>query len=185
MAHVDLEALKARVAAAKQAAEAVALSKLEAEAHKLLEEEAELKGQRFEAERKRREIEGSEREAAAREAAKGQYLVRVIDVVSFFDPGQAPSADRLPAGGVIVVRSPTEEANKAYTKDLEAKKKSHETMNRELLFKCIVDPGPEDAENAAVTAAFFTAFPGAVTNAYLVVQALNGMRSEMAKRGSD
>jgi molybdopterin converting factor small subunit len=183
MAQIDLTALEAEAVAEEKAARAAELNDNEKKAHELLERRAEAKSKRFEAERARREVDAGAREAAARAVAGDRYLVRAIDLVSFFPPGTAPTSDRLPTGGVIVVRSPTEEASKQMTRDQEAKKKSADTILLDVLLSSVVDPSPGDVEASAAARPFFEAYPGAAANAAGVVLELGGLRQEAAKRG--
>lgn len=179
---IDFAALEAAAKEAEAEASAAALTEEEAAKHALLQRIAEAKGKRFEQERARREVDAGQREIAAQAAAKGRYLVRALDVVSFFPPGTAPSADRLPTGGVIVVRSATVDAHKQFVADQEAKRKTADVMLVDLLLASIVDPAASD-EAAAILRPFFEAFPGAGANAGNVVLELGGLRTAQDKRG--
>lgn len=179
MAQIDLTALEAEAVTEEKAARAAELNDNEKKAHELLERRAEAKSKRFEAERARREVDAGAREAAARAVAGDRYLVRAIDLVSYFPPGTAPTADRIPSSGVVVVRSPTEDASRQMTRDQDAKKKALDTILLEVLLASVVDPTSEDP----LLRPFFEAYPGAAANAANVVLELGGLRQEAAKRG--
>ena len=183
MATIDLTALLAEAEAEEKAAGAVELSEEEKAAHLLLERRAKAREARAALGKARREVEGGLREAAARTAAGGRYLVRAIDLVDFFPFGEAPSDDRLPTGGVIVVRSPLPEKQAAVSREMEAKKRPVEDILRDLVIESTVDPAPLDVEAGALLSAFFGAYPGAGANAGNIVLELGGLRQKADKRG--
>ena len=178
MAPIDLKALQAEAEAEEAAAKVVELSDVEKEAHAYLERRAKAKEDRAAAEQKRREVDAGGRELVAEKAAAGRYLVRAVDLVSFFPFGQAPPADRLPGGGVIVVRNPTPERQEAMTREVEAKKKTMDQILVDLAIDCTIDP-----KDDALTRTFFEAYPGAGTNTANVVLELGGLRQKADKRG--
>lgn len=183
MAKIDLTALLAEAEAAEAAEKAAELSEEQKAAHIALERRA--KAREGEAAKKKaaREVDGGTREAEARKAAGGRYLVRAIDLVDFFPFGEAPSDDRLPTGGVIVVRSPLPEKQAAVSREMEAKKRPVEDILRDLVIESTVDPVPLDVEAGALLSAFFGAYPGAGANAGNIVLELGGLRQKADKRG--
>ncbi len=191
MAKIDLVALLAETEAEETAAKAVELSEEQKAAHVLLERRAQAREARAAALKAAREVDGGLREAAARTAAGGRYLVRAIDLVDFFPFGEAPSGDRLPTGGVIIVRSPLPEKQAAVSREMEAKKRPVEDILRDPVIESTVDPvppalkdpAPADVENAALLSAFFGAYPGAGANAGNIVLELGGLRQKADKRG--
>lgn len=178
MAAIDLKALQAEAEAEEAAAKVVELSDVEKEAHAYLERRAKAKEDRAAAEQKRREVDAGGRELVAEKAAAGRYLVRAVDVVSFFPFGQAPPADRLPGGGVIVVRNPTPQRQEAMTREVEAKKKTMDAILVDLAIDCTIDPTDDP-----LVRTFFEAYPGAGTMAANVALELGGMRQKADKRG--
>ena len=183
MAKIDLVALLAEAEAEEAAAKAVELSEEEKAAHEVLTRRAKAREEKAAAELARREVDAGVREALARKAAGGRYLVRAIDVVSFFPFGEAPPAEQLPSGGVIVVRSPTKEASAEMTRETDAKKRAIEPILTDLLLKSIVDPDPADIEASAILRPFFEAYPGAAANAANIVLELGGLKMKADKRG--
>ena len=178
MATIDLKALEAEALAEEAAAKVVELSADEKAAHFFLERRAKAQEERAAAEQKRREVDAGGRELVARQVAGGRYLVRAVDLVSFFPFGQAPPADKLPGGGVIVVRNPTPERQEAMTREVEAKKKTMDQILVDLAIDCTIDP-----KDDALTRTFFEAYPGAGTNTANVVLELGGLRQKADKRG--
>lgn len=168
---INWDALEAETKAAEKAADDVALNEDEKRKHALLERVARAKAARADAEKARREILAGEKVASAQEATGGQYLVRAIDLASFFPFGEAPTVDRLPGGGVIIVRSPTEKAAAAWNKSVKPNKDNSAAFV-DLAIASTVDPGPDDP----LLRAFFDAYPLAGTNAGNIVCELGGLK---------
>lgn len=181
MSKIDLAALEAEAVAEEKAADAVALSEDEKRAHEILERRAKAREKKAADERARREVDAGTRELAARKAAGGKYLVRALDLVSFFPFGEAPA--ELPSGGVIVVRSPTPEVSAEMTREVDAKKRPYESILIDLLVASVVDPAPLDVDRAAMLRPFFEAYPGAGVNAAGIVLELGGLKQKADKRG--
>lgn len=180
---IDLVALLAETEAEEKASKAVELTEEEKAAHLLLERRSKAREERATAEKARREVDGGTREAIARKAAAGRYLVRAVDLVDFFPFGEAPSTDRLPGGGVIIVRSPEPARQETMTREMEVKKRPVEAILIDLLVDSIVDPSPLDVEASALIRPFFEAYLGAATNAANVVLELGGLKQTQDKRG--
>lgn len=174
----DLKALQALAETEEAAAKGVELTDDEKAAHAFLERAAKAKEDRAVVEQKRREVDGGARELVARATAAGRYLVRAVDLVSFFPFGEAPSADRLPGGGVIIVRNPTPERQQAMTREVETKKKTMDEILVDLAIDCTIDP-----VNDPLVRPFFEAFSGAGTNTANVVLELGGLKQKADKRG--
>ena len=183
MAKIDLVALLAETEAEETAAKAVELSEEQKAAHLLLERRAQAREARAAALKAAREVDGGTREAVARKEAAGRFLVRAIDLVDFFPFGEAPLDDRLPTGGVIIVRSPLPEKQAAVSREMEAKKRPVEQILTDLVIDSTIDPAPLDVEAGAVLRAFFGAYPGAGANAGNIVLELGGLRQKADKRG--
>lgn len=183
MAKIDLKALRAQAEAAEAAAKSVGLSDEEKEAHELLERAAKAKEDHAAAEQARREVDGGSRALVAAEAAGGRYLVRALDLVSFFPFGEAPALEKFPSGGVVVVRSPDRDVMARQTREVDAKKRPYEAILLDTLVDSIVDPAPADVAEAAKIRPFFEAFPGACANAAGVVLELGGLKMKADKRG--
>ncbi len=180
---IDLTELLAEALAAEKAAADAALTEQEKAYHMALGRRAKALEEWAATERTRREVVGGNKEFAARKAAAGRYLVRAVDLVSFFPFGEAPTADRMPNGGIIVVRSPLPVRQEAMTREMELKKRPVEAILIDLVVDSTVDPSALDEEEAAKIRPFFEAYPGAGTNAANIVLELGGLRQAADKRG--
>ena len=184
MAQIDLKALEAEALEAEALAAAAEPTEEEKKAHAFLERRAVVREKAAGAAREKREVDGAIREGAAKKTAGKSYLVRAVDLVSFFPFGEAPPIEQFPGGGVIIVRNPSPDRQAAVTSAMEAKKRKLEPIFIDLVCDTTVDPAPEDVGGGAMLRAFLEAYPGAASNAAGIVLELGGLRQEAAKRGS-
>lgn len=184
-----IEEMRARVAAAQQAAKAAELTDEEREMSSLVEQEREAKEARAAADASRRATDLALRVAKAEARAGGRYLVAGIDLVKLFPLGTAPPVEKLPGRGVIVVRDPERDLYDRFTREVEAKVQAHSALFTELACGCLVDErdAPKDDEERATAVtlldAFCKRFPGAAVGIGDVCAKLGGAKVAQDKRG--
>lgn len=181
---LDLSALEAEAAALETAAKSIALSEDERKLADALARIAKAREDKAQTEKARREILRVEREQAARRRFPAGVLVKGIDLFDFFPADAQPSADLMPGGGVIVVRSPEPSRYDAAAAELEHKRRSIASVLADLLIDSTVDPDVDDKAAGAVLRAFCENFKGAATLAGDEVYKLGGARARADKRGS-
>lgn len=132
-----MDELDRELAEAQAAAAAAELTPEEAERARKLAALEEAKAAKREAGKKRRAIAGAELEREARAEAAGRYQVRYFDL-----GGLLPdvSADQIPAGGVIVLRTHPAKAKQAWDREAEAKERPLAEINADLVCASIVRP---------------------------------------------
>ena len=134
------------------------------------------------ADRARRMIDLEDRVMRARATMPTSITIKGLDLVDFFPLGCAPPADKLPNGGVIVIRAPEPDAIDAASAEIELKRRPLSSILGDMLCACVIDPPAEHAE-AAKLSAFVAAYRGAATNAGDEVYKLGGMKAQAIKRG--
>lgn len=181
---LDLEDLRAQLDAARARKSASALTDDETARAKLLADLAEATAEAQSSEKNKRAIEGAQREATARKAALGKYLVK------FFDLGALlPDADMdsLPGKGILVIRSPPTTPTDAlgnFYRELEAKARSWPEIYASLACESIVYPDPNGASGAQLSAFFDGAIgKGTAMDVGDACAALGGVRGKQTKRG--
>lgn len=180
---IDIEALEAEAAAEEAAASAVKLSEDEQRAAAAIARFAKAREERAAAEKSRRGLDLAAREKRAR-AAYPKQLVKGVDLVDLFPLGSSPSAEQLPGGGVIVVRSPDPQRLKSFHTEVEHKARPVADIYADLLCESTVDPDPQkDAAAGVLLRAFCDAYPGAAIGAGDVVAKLGGSKAQADKRG--
>lgn len=178
-----LAALQARAQLAEAAAKSKELSadeKLEAE---FLAREARAREDMAAADKVRRENLLADREAAARIAANGAYLVKGIDLVALFPFGEAPPITAFPTGGVVVVRSPYPEAMNAFYREGEHRKSPVAALYTVLLCDSTIDPEKDNPVEHGKLRMLCENYPPLAIAAGDVVAKLGGSKVEADKRG--
>lgn len=145
-----------------------------------------LRSQLAEIGRTRRADEGAMREAEARKAAAGAYLVKYVDVAALI-PDLDP--EKIPGKGVFVVRSPATKPRDVLG-DLMREityngtdAKPHTKLYADLACECTVYPATTDESGIALRK-FVDAFGGAAMGIGNVITDLGGLHAKEAKRGS-
>lgn len=179
---LSLADLRKKREEAEAAAKAAALSPDEKALADELEATRRAEEDKAAADRARRTIDMEERVMKARAAFPASVTVKGLDLVDFFPLGCAPPAEKLPNGGVIVIRAPEPDAIDAASAEIEIKRRPLSAILGEMLCSCVVDPPAESAE-AAKLSAFVGAYRGAATNAGDEVYKLGGMKAQAIKRG--
>lgn len=177
-----IEEARARLATARLAVEAVALSEDERTEAELHEQERAAVEEAAAAATTRRALDLRTREAAAEAAAGGAYLVQGIDLVALFPLGKAPPLDRMPTGGVIIIRSPTSACADTLAREVEAKKRPLHALVLDMLAASTIDPKP-NTEGHVLLQGWGAAYPEAASAAGGVVRKLGGAKLAEDKRG--
>lgn len=177
-----LETLRRAAEEAEAKAKAKALNSDEAEESAYHERIAKANEEAAAADRIRRANDGKAREMAAETTAAGRYLVAAVDLVECFSLGKAPPVEKLPTGGVIIVRSPEPEASDTFTREYEHKKRPLSDIFADLLCASVVDPKPDSPDGAKLRA-FCDAFKDAAIDAGATVRKLGGAKAREDKRG--
>lgn len=190
MPTIELDDIKAAIAAAQAEAEAEALTPEETERAKALAQLADAKAALFASRKARRLIAGTKAEADAKRVAAGHYLVKFIDLGTMLAEADPKT---LPGDGVLVVRSPPTEpvdVLAVFATDFEARERPLPDLIVDLLLQSIVYPPndlktPEGLAQGAALRSFFESSvgKGAGVTAGGEVQALGGSNRKEAKRG--
>jgi hypothetical protein len=141
----------------------------------------------------RRSNDMAARLAAARTRVPSGTMLQGVDLVALFPLDSPPPADKLPNGGVIIVRNPDPTVESNLLVELEHKNgpraKLIDALLIDLLCKSVVDPdvSAADAGGAEGTKlqAFCAAFPAAAVQAAGVARRLGGAKAQEAKRGRE
>ncbi len=176
-----------RTAAAKARASAEqAISPEQAERIEALAEEREALEAAAAAAAKLRGLDLADREEKARAAAAGAYLVQGVDLVGLHPFGAAPPVESLPAGGVIVIRSPDMETSDAFVANAETMKQGLSALAIKLVCGCVVDPkdtATTPSADGVKLLGYLQKFPEAAGTIALRAKELGGQQAKVTKRG--
>jgi hypothetical protein len=182
-----LAALRARVAALAAEAAKSALTEQEQEEARLIEETKKHVEAAAAAAATRRGLDLEARTERARSRLPAGTHLAGVDLVALFPADSPPPPERLPNGGVIVLRNPPDAADKAAAKEIEAKVKAMSTISAELVVASTVDPDVQGPDGGGAEGMKLRAFLDAYGPATLVlggkVRELGGARVLADKRG--
>lgn len=142
---------------------------------------------------RRRGIDMAARLATARTRFPADVMLEGVDLVALFPLGSPPPAEKLPNGGVVIVRNPEPAVESNLLVELEHKNgpgaRKVDALLIDLLLKSVVDPdaGAGDAGGAEGMRlqAFCASYPAAAVQAAGVCRRLGGAKAQESKRGRE
>lgn len=183
---MEIADLRAALVAAQAEATTETLLPEEAEHAKLLAQLEAAKATTFAARKARRAIAGAKAEAEARAAARGQFLVKFLDLGTMLLEADPKT---LPGEGVIVIRSPPTtpvDVLGTFATEYEARQRHLPDLVLDLFLSSIVYPSTDGAEGIKLRVFFEGPIgKGAAQTCGGEVQALGGLKRREAKRGSE
>ncbi len=185
MPTIDIEALENEAAEEEAAAAAVKLTDDEQRIAAALARREKAREARAAADKARRDIDMAARLKAAAAMAGKRYLVRGVDLVSFFQSDAVPPIEQIPGHGVLIIRSPEPARFDVANAEIEHKKRPMSAILSDLLCESVIDPDVvKDPAEGMRLRAFCDAYKGAATLAGDEVYKLGGAKGKADKRGS-